>query len=281
MAASLLISELADRTGFTPSTLRYYERVGLLNEAERSRGGYRLYGEAAVARLRFIDRAKQLGLPLEEIRELVGVWDGGLCAHVQERLRAHVAAKASEVRTRIESLTTFVGQLDAARTALLATAPDGPCGDGCGCVDPAPDAPSVPQLLELTPTRRLPATRHSPATQGTSRTSGLMSTTQDRQAPPVPLACTLGAADQPGRLAEWTELLAQVKNREAVNGGLLLRFPSDASLAGRLADLAAREQGCCAFFTFTLRLLGAGVELEVTAPADAAGVVAELFGTPE
>jgi len=51
----------------------------LLTVADRSAGGYRLYDEAAVTRLRFIERAKQLGLPLEEIRELVAVWDGGQC----------------------------------------------------------------------------------------------------------------------------------------------------------------------------------------------------------
>jgi DNA-binding transcriptional MerR regulator len=112
---------VAARTGFTPSALRYYEQVGLLTATERSSGGYRLYDEAVVARLRFIDRAKQLGLPFEEIRELVAVWDAGVCAHVQDGLRAHVTAKASEVRSRIEELTAFAGQLDTALAALTDT----------------------------------------------------------------------------------------------------------------------------------------------------------------
>ena len=63
MTASLRISDLAARSGFTTSTLRYYEQVGLLAATQRSSGGYRLYDEAALVRLRFIDRAKQLGLP--------------------------------------------------------------------------------------------------------------------------------------------------------------------------------------------------------------------------
>jgi DNA-binding transcriptional MerR regulator len=84
--------------------------VGLLAATERSSGGYRLYDEAAVARLRFIDRAKHLGLPLEEIRDLVAVWDGGLCAHVQDRLRAHITIKSVEVRDRIADLTVFAGR---------------------------------------------------------------------------------------------------------------------------------------------------------------------------
>lgn len=264
MTASLRISGLAARTGFTPSTLRYYEQVGLLAATERSSGGYRLYDEAAVARLRFIDRAKQLGLPLEEIRELVAVWDGGLCAHVQDRLRAQVTAKATEVRARIAELTAFAGQLDAARSELTATALDGPCRDGCGCAD-LPDegsaaGPAAPRLLELASTRRMPAAPQTPTD--------------------VPVACTLSAADQPGRLAEWTEVLALVDERDAIDGGLRLRFPPSPQLASRLADLAAREQGCCPFFTFTLRPSADSVVLDVTAPPDAAGVVSDLFGGP-
>jgi len=264
MTATLRISGLAARTGFTPSTLRYYEQVGLLAASERSSGGYRLYDEAAVARLRFIDRAKQLGLPLEEIRELVAVRDGGLCAHVQDRLRAHITAKAAEVQARIEDLTAFAGQLDTARMALTAPAPDGPCGEGCGCADLPDEAtagtPAARQLLELSPTRRLPVAR------------------QARMEAPV--ACTLTADDQPERLAEWTEVLALVKVRDAIDGGVRLRFPPGPQLAGRLADLAAREQGCCAFFTFTLHPAADAVVLDVTGPPEAAGVVADLFGMP-
>lgn len=96
----------------------------------------------------------------------------------------------------------------------------------------------------------------------------------------VPVACTLGAADQPGRLAAWTDLLAGVQHRESIDGGLRLVFGPDPEFAARLADLAMREQQCCSFFTFTLRLTGQAVELDVTAPPDAAEVVADLFGTP-
>jgi MerR family copper efflux transcriptional regulator len=274
MTASLLISDLAARSGFTPSTLRYYEQVGLLAATERSSGGYRLYDEAAVARLRFIDRAKQLGLPLEEIRELIAVWDGGLCAHVQDRLRAHITAKSAEVRDRVADLTAFAGQLEVAGTELAGASPDGPCGEGCGCAEPGDGAAGPPQLLELTPARRVSTRSLEPGT------SGSFVTATDPAELEVPVACTLGAADQPGRLAAWTELLAAVQHREPIAGGLRLVFAPDPAFAGRLADLATREQQCCSFFTFTLRLTGQTVELDVTAPPDAAGVVADLFGTP-
>jgi DNA-binding transcriptional MerR regulator len=279
MTASLHISDLAARSGFPPSTLRYYEQVGLLAATERSSGGYRLYDEAAVARLRFIDRAKQLGLPLEEIRELVAVWDGGLCAHVQDRLRAHITTKSVEVRDRIADLTLFAGQLDEAGSELATSSPDGPCGEGCGCADPGVGrgdgaAGAAPQLFELTPTRRASPRPLDPGTPGSFVTAA------DPDELVVPVACTLGAADQPGRLAAWTELLAAVQHREPIEGGLRLGFAPDPEFAGRLADLATREQQCCSFFTFTLRVTGEAVELDVTAPPDAADVVADLFGTP-
>lgn len=55
-------------------------------------------------------------------------------------------------------------------------------------------------------------------------------------------------------------------------------FPPGPRLAGRLAELAAREQGCCAFLTFTLRPAADVLVLDVTAPPTAAGVLADLFG---
>ena len=131
MPESLLISDLSSRTGFSPTALRYYERLGLL-EAERSPSGYRLYAPEAVDRLRFIERAKQLGLPLNEIRELVTVWDTGRCAHVQASLREQVAAKFVEVRERIDELTSFSAQLDRALIELTTAAGDGACQAGCG-----------------------------------------------------------------------------------------------------------------------------------------------------
>jgi DNA-binding transcriptional MerR regulator len=73
------VSKLARQSGTSPDTLRYYERIGLIPPAERSRSGYRLYDEAAVDRIRFIKGAQHLGLRLEEIGELLGIRESGLC----------------------------------------------------------------------------------------------------------------------------------------------------------------------------------------------------------
>lgn len=66
------ISQPAERSGVPAATLRYYEGAGLL-PAERTPAGYRMYGGAALERPAFIGAAKHLGLPLEEIGELLAV----------------------------------------------------------------------------------------------------------------------------------------------------------------------------------------------------------------
>jgi MerR family transcriptional regulator, copper efflux regulator len=132
--AEYRISQLAERTGFSASTLRYYEQAGLLPSAARTPGGYRRYDEHTVERLRFIARAKQLGLPLEEIRELTTVWDAGDCGPVQARLAAVLTTRITEVQARIAELTAFGEQLVAARDGLAHHTPAGPCDASCGCL---------------------------------------------------------------------------------------------------------------------------------------------------
>ncbi len=69
----LKISEVAERAGVATSTVRYYERIGLVPSPARTPAGYRAYDDAAEARLLFISRAKRLGLSLEQIAELLGI----------------------------------------------------------------------------------------------------------------------------------------------------------------------------------------------------------------
>ncbi len=128
------IAEVAERTGFPPATLRYYEEVGVVPPPPRTAAGYRVYDERAVERLRFVARAKELGCSLEEVADLASAWDRDDCAPVQHRLRGLVAAKVAELDRRMAELAAFRADLTTAGTAL-ATAPlDGPCGGGCGCL---------------------------------------------------------------------------------------------------------------------------------------------------
>jgi DNA-binding transcriptional MerR regulator len=127
------ISELARRTGFAPSTLRYYESIGLLPDPERTDAGYRVYDDTALERLGFIARAKQMGLALNDIGELVALWADGPCAPVHDRLRVLLDDKVSEVRSQLGELNGFAVQLEHLRASVAAIEPADRCGPGCGC----------------------------------------------------------------------------------------------------------------------------------------------------
>ena len=86
-------SELARRSGVNLQTIRYYERVGLLPEAPRSRAGYRQFSSESVRRVLFIKRAQELGFSLKEINELLAlrIAPGSTRADVRKRAEAKIA----------------------------------------------------------------------------------------------------------------------------------------------------------------------------------------------
>ena len=130
----LSVSELAGRAGVAPSTVRFYERTGLLSTAQRAGNGYRLFDESAIGELLFIARAKGIGLTLDEIQELVRVWPTGQCHMLQARLPGFLERHLAQVRVQAEDLGGFERQLVAVLNRLAARSP-GPeqCGKGCGC----------------------------------------------------------------------------------------------------------------------------------------------------
>ena len=69
------IGEVAEQTSLSLRTIRYYEEMGLVTPAARTTGGFRLYTESDVARLRLIRRMKPLEFTLEEMRDVLGVLD--------------------------------------------------------------------------------------------------------------------------------------------------------------------------------------------------------------
>ncbi len=71
----LSIGTMSRKTGTNVQTIRYYEQIGLLPEPERSQGGQRRYHETDIDRLAFIRHARQMGFPLQDIRELLVMAD--------------------------------------------------------------------------------------------------------------------------------------------------------------------------------------------------------------
>ena len=143
------IAEVAERSGYSPPTLRYYEDIGLLPAPERGPNGYRLYDDSTVDRLGFITRAKQLGCSLDEIAGLARVWEAGECAPVQHGLRAAVEAKLTDAQARIAELTQLASDLHRIHAALGTHTPAGPCDAHCGCTSPSTSIEAVPVVCTL------------------------------------------------------------------------------------------------------------------------------------
>ncbi|TAH44829.1 MAG: MerR family transcriptional regulator [Betaproteobacteria bacterium] len=107
----LTIGALAKAADVSVETIRYYQRRGLLREPTQTRGAYRVYGDAELARLRAIRRAQQLGFSLDEI-------EGLLVLHEErDRSRAREAAQAKIVL--IDSRIRHLQEMRAALAELV------------------------------------------------------------------------------------------------------------------------------------------------------------------
>lgn len=137
------ISQVAERTGFPPTTLRFYEQSGLVRPA-RTPAGYRTYDDTHIELLSFIGRAKGFGLSLEEITELLSLLDGDECAPVQGRLRDLIDTKIADAHAKIAELQAFTGELERFADTLEVHTPDGPCDDACGCTTDTPRSIAPP-----------------------------------------------------------------------------------------------------------------------------------------
>lgn len=105
----LTIGKLGEAAGVKVPTIRYYEQIGLLPEPDRSAGNQRLYGQSALDRLAFIRHARELGFPLDAIRDLLSSdRPDQSCAAADVIARAQLA----EVESRLARLTALKGELE-------------------------------------------------------------------------------------------------------------------------------------------------------------------------
>jgi MerR family copper efflux transcriptional regulator len=91
------IGQASAASGVSAKMLRYYESIGLIPRAGRTEAGYRVYTDTDVQTLRFIRRARDLGLSIERIKLLVGLW------HDRERSSADVKRVATEHVAELEA----------------------------------------------------------------------------------------------------------------------------------------------------------------------------------
>ena len=103
---SMTIGNLARAAGVNVETIRYYQRIGLVDEPNKPPQGYRHYPASIVDRIRFIKRAQDLGFPLNEITELLSLDDGNC-----NEARTIAEHKLNDIQRRIEDLNAMQSAL--------------------------------------------------------------------------------------------------------------------------------------------------------------------------
>lgn len=117
------ISELASASALSIDTIRFYEKMGLLDAAHFSRqlNGYRDYSESAVQRLQLIQQAKAAGFTLSEIESLIGAWESDALSWKEKR--ALLTDKIAAIKERMGELERILDYLEQKLENTLEDAP--------------------------------------------------------------------------------------------------------------------------------------------------------------
>jgi DNA-binding transcriptional MerR regulator len=167
----LTIGALATHTSTNVPTIRYYEEIGLLPQAQRSANGRRFYRDADLKRLSFVKRCRDFGFPIEQVRELVKLFEDGdrSCIEARDLAQMHldaVRAKLEELRQLETSLVSFVQSCDemccqgttkdcAIMEDLAAGKPDPSSALQNGCCVKSPPTGEKPIAVESTTFRQI------------------------------------------------------------------------------------------------------------------------------
>lgn len=107
---SMNIGEAAKASGVSAKMIRHYESVGLFPEAARTESGYRQYTDKEVSSLRFVRQSRDLGFSIEQIRELLGLWQDR--KRPSRQVRALAQAHIEELDEKLEELQSMKATLE-------------------------------------------------------------------------------------------------------------------------------------------------------------------------
>jgi len=140
--AELTIAEVAERTGLTRHTLRYYERDGLMLSVGRADSGHRRYSERDLGWIELITKLRATGMPIREVRRYAGLVRAG-DGNEDERL-ALLRAHRERVRAQLDMMAAYLEAVDM-KISYYADAIDA-CESPDGYLSsPRPVAASVPR----------------------------------------------------------------------------------------------------------------------------------------
>ena len=134
VSAGMKIGEVAKATGLTRKTIRYYEELELLPEPARTESGYRVYGDDAISRLKFITKGRRLGLSLAEIGTVLDLHGqtNYPCPHVL----ALLDRKLAEIESVLADLNSFRDELGRLRESSAKRLDEVPEGEVvCGIIE--------------------------------------------------------------------------------------------------------------------------------------------------
>ena len=106
------IGRLAKQANVNIETIRYYQRVGLIQKPKKPKQGYRIYPTEYILRIKFIKRAQELGFTLKEIEDLLDLGDGNCkqVQHLAEQKLAQIEKRVKDLKAIKKALNSLIKQ---------------------------------------------------------------------------------------------------------------------------------------------------------------------------
>jgi DNA-binding transcriptional MerR regulator len=118
MSQTLTITQLGKTVGLPSKTIRFYEEIGLIPKADRAENGYRLYQADTLNQLKYIKAARDLDLPISQIRKLMIGCEGKSCEHTKKYIQEEIENYQEILEKKIQQFQTLQRKLNSLHTKI-------------------------------------------------------------------------------------------------------------------------------------------------------------------